>query len=249
MPLAMKAINGIYWDSWNEWAGSDLCNMGKEGSGGRTDSPATCHHLESSQPVIRGQNLEQQYYSISTLVYLVSGDGNAIRPTVAMQQLQSSWGAWQPTAVVLAFRHQAHRGWHARIHGMLRDTRVTIQNTVAVERLTKLTLAWHKRATNDKGTSNQDTPCNARNLPLPITTFMTAHHLPRTCTKLIPSTLYPECSSCTVLIYNCYMFQSLRVKVRHECGKVGQWRTLKILIFTKEIFTIKIILTITVLLY
>jgi hypothetical protein len=150
--------------------------------------------------VIRGQNLEQLDYSISISVYLVSGDGNAIRPTVAMQHLQSSWGAWQPTAVVLAVCHQAHRGWHARIHGMLRNTRVTIQNTVAVERLTKLTLAWHKRAKKDKGTSNQDTPYISRNLPMCITTFMKAHHLSRTCTKLILSTLYQECSTCTVFI-------------------------------------------------
>jgi len=30
MPLAMKAINRTYWESWNEWADSDQCNVGKE---------------------------------------------------------------------------------------------------------------------------------------------------------------------------------------------------------------------------
>ena len=189
--------------------------------------------------VIRGQNLEQLDYSISISVYLVSCDGNAIRPTVTMQELQSSWGAWEPTAVVLAVCHQAHRGWHTRIHGMLRNTTVTIQNTVAVERLTELTLAWHERAEKDKGRSNQDTPCISRNLPMSITTFMTAHHLTLTCNKLIPSTLYQECSSCTVSISNCYMFQPVRVTVRHECGTVSG-EHLKLLFLWKRFLLYKL---------
>lgn len=169
-----------------QWVGGQWSvQWWKRRGGGRTNSPATCHHLESSEPVIRSQNLEQQDYSISISVYLVSGDGNAIRPTGPMQQLQSSWGAWQPTAVVLAFCHQAHRGWHARIHGMLCDTRVTIQNTVAVERLTELTLARHEWAKNDKGTSNQDSPPLIPNLHQ----INPVHCVPRV-----------QCSSCTFLI-------------------------------------------------
>jgi hypothetical protein len=173
--------------------------------------------------VIRGQNPEQLDYSISITVYLVSCDGNAIRPTVAMQQLQSSWGAWQPTAVVLAVCHQAHRRWHARIHGMLRDTGATIQNTVAIERLTELTLAWHERAKKDKGTSNQDTPCISRNLPMSITTFMTAHQI------------NPVCSAPRVQQLYGFHFKLLHVSTPECHGQTlkwkGQWRTFKILIF------------------
>jgi hypothetical protein len=160
MPLTMKATNPTYWKEL-EWVDIGLCNRAKVGE---TDSLATWPHLESSEPVSRGQKLEHQY-RISVLVYLVSGDGNAIRPTVTMQQLKSPWSARQPTAVVLAFCHQAHGRWHTRIHGMLDDTRVTIQNSVGAERFVKLTLAWHERAGKDKGHTKRETPRISWNPP------------------------------------------------------------------------------------